>query len=212
MPGRILRPAFFLEETMHSDDETARLIRFSRSLGASDVRVIARKDVRVEDRLRTMCERPRCPMFGSSIHCPPHVMKPGRFREYLDGFAHLLAFKFDVPMEALSGDRRHEAGRLLHESTASIEKEARALGFERACGFSSGGCRQTLCGNEIDCSALRENGSCRYPDIARPSLSGMGVNWYALSEKLGWSMMKDEEGRDSSSGDTAMLSGLVLLE
>ena len=82
-------------------------------------------------------------------------MTPDQFREHIKGFAHALAFKFDMPMEALQGAKQRDAHMLLHETTAAIEHQAKSLGFDRACGYSSGGCKNTFCHDYADCAALQ---------------------------------------------------------
>jgi hypothetical protein len=86
------------------------------------------------------------------------------------------------------------------------------LGFERTCGYSSGACKKTLCYEQADCAALQEGGQCRHSDKARPSLSGMGVNWYELSKTLGWVMQKTEDEDLNPKAETIMMAGLVFLE
>ena len=66
-------------------------------------------------------------------------MTPAQFRNHVQAFSQVLAFKFDFPVEAMREEGRNQAGRLLHETTAAIEHKAKAQGFKRACGYSSGG-------------------------------------------------------------------------
>lgn len=200
------------ELTRMRDERISELLAFARTLGISDAQVFRADRITVEDRFRTYCEEPRCPNYNTSMNCPPHSMTPDRFREHIKSFTVVLAFKFDMPMEAVQDEALREASLLLHETTAAIELQAQALGFERACGYSSGACKRTLCYEHTDCAALQEGGRCRHPDIARPSLSGMGVNWYELSRTLGWAMRKTEDGNLNTRAETVMMAGLVFLE
>ncbi len=194
------------------DDRIRELLVFAKSLGVSDAQMLEVDRIVVDDDFRHHCEEPRCPNFGTSINCPPHSMTPDEFRDHLKDYVHVLAFKFDTPVEAMYEAKRSEAGLLLHETTAAVEHYARSLGFERACGYSSGGCKKTLCFKHAYCEALQEGGHCRHPDKARPSLSGMGVNWYELSKSLGWVMLKNEDGDMNPTAETVMMAGLVFLE
>jgi predicted metal-binding protein len=194
------------------DARIPELVAFAGSLGISDAKLLGVDRITVEDRFRTQCAEPRCPNYNTSINCPPHSMTPRQFREHIKGFTLLLAFKFDMPMTAVQGTERREASLLLHETTAAIEHKAQSLGFERARGYSSGGCKKTLCYEHPDCAALQDDGGCRHSDKARPSLSGMGVNWYELSKSLGWAMQKNEEGDLNPKSETVMMAGLVFLE
>lgn len=194
------------------DDRISELLAFAGSLGISDAKLLATDQIRVEERFRRQCEEPRCPNYNTSINCPPHSMTPDQFREQIKGFAHALAFKFDMPMEAMQGAKQREAHTLLHETTAAIEHQAKSLGFDRACGYSSGGCKNTFCHDYADCAALQDGSPCRYSDDARPSLSGMGLNWHELSKSLGWMMQKNEHGAPHTNSQTVMMAGLVFLE
>jgi predicted metal-binding protein len=194
------------------DKRISELLDFAMSLGIGDAKVFEVGLIPVEDRLRTYCAEPLCPNYNTSVNCPPHSMTPDRFREYVKGFALVLAFKFDMPLEAVRETEMREASLLLHETTAAIEHRAQSVGFERARGYSSGACKLTLCYEHADCEALQEGGQCRHQDKARPSLSGMGVNWHELSRALGWEMQKTEDGALNTRAETIMMAGLVFLE
>ena len=185
---------------------------FARSLGTSDAKALCVDRITVEDRFRSLCAEPQCPNYNTSANCPPHSMTPGRFREYIKGFTVVLAFKFDMPGEVVQGPERREASLPLHETTAAIEHQAQLLGFGHACGYPSGACKKTLCNEHAVCAALQEDGQCRHSDKARPSLSGMGVNWHELSKTLGWVMQKTEDEDLTPKAETIMMAGLVFLE
>jgi len=201
-----------VEVALMYDERIPQLLAFAKSLGVSDAKLLRVDRIVVDDGFRSHCQEPRCPNYDTSVNCPPHSMTPGEFRDHLKDYVHVLAFKFDMPAEALNGAGRPEAGLLLHETTAAIEHYAVSLGFERARGYSSGGCKKTLCFEHANCEALQEGGQCRHPDKARPSLSGMGVNWHELSKSLGWMMLKNEDGDSNTTAETIMMAGLVLLE
>ncbi|MEW6137511.1 MAG: DUF2284 domain-containing protein [Thermodesulfobacteriota bacterium] len=193
-------------------DLTPKLLAFAKSLGIGDQKVLEAGRIVVEERFRSLCAEPRCPNYNTSINCPPHSMTPAQFQELIKGFTLVLAFKLDFPMEAVQGTERREATLLLHETTAAIEHHARSLGFERARGYSSGACKRTFCSEHADCAALQNGGRCRHSDKARPSLSGMGVNWHELSRILDWVMHKNEKGSQIQKAETIMMAGLVFLE
>lgn len=201
-----------VDTALTRDGRINELTAFARSLGASEAKLIAAERVIVEDRFRRQCEEPRCPNYDTSINCPPHSISPAEFREQIKSYIHVMAFKFDAPTWGVHGAERREVGRLLHETTAAIERQAKSLGFERACGYSSGGCKKTFCFDDASCAALEPGGRCRFPDEARASLSGMGVNWHELSKALGWTMRGNDGVRRISKAETVMLAGLIFLE
>lgn len=194
-----------------TDDASEALLTFARAQGVNEALVIATERLSIKDRFRELCQEPyQCPSFGTSIHCPPHCETPAEFRERLRASRFALVFRLDVPVEATVGESRREVGRLLQDITADIEGRARELGFGEAAGFSSGGCKETYCGEHATCAAL-EGAGCRFPDRARTSLSGLGFDAQHLLREVGWlAGDKALEAPTAGSGPVMML-GLVLL-
>lgn len=185
-----------------------RLIETAAQLGTSDAQIIPAGDIPLDPSFAEYC-RP-CPHFGTSLGCPPHAMDPEGFRQFAAGFSHALVFKFDIPWEILLSEQRTAANRVLHETAAALERAALAMGFFRARGFAAGGCKATFCPEEARCAGLEKNGNCRHPDAARASLSGMGVNFKALSQGLGWHM-DTKIPTEPKPGSTGMMAGIVLI-
>lgn len=142
--------------------------------------------IAVNERFRELCAEPQCPSYGTSLHCPPHCESPTSFQARLTAAKSALVFRLDVPVEAAMGDGRVEVSRLLHDITANVEARARELGFQRARGYSSGGCKKSYCSEHPDCAALKEDGTCRHPDRARTSLSAVGFNASHILHETGW--------------------------
>ena len=187
------------------------LIQRTLALGVSDARVIAVEQISVEGHLAAMCGEQHCNGYGLSANCPPHVMKPDQFRELLKQYQHALVFKFDVPTEILMSDERLEITRMLHETAASIEQYALDNGYTKVQGLAGGSYRRLFCNEYDTCSVLTGEGDCRFPEVARPSMSGVGINFFALSNALGWQIAKI--ATDTKPDDTPMglLAGMVLL-
>lgn len=195
----------------NSHDSLQVLIRRALELGVSDARIIPARSIVVEERFAGMCASPRCPGYGQGPGCPPHVMKPARFRELLARYEHALVFKIDAPTEVLLGEERHEVARRVHEIAAAIERSAREEGYGISRGFAAGSCRMIFCGDRESCVVLEEGGECRFPDQARASLSGIGVNFGELCRTVGWRfaiITKDTVADDVPMG---MMAGMVLI-
>jgi predicted metal-binding protein len=186
------------------------IVEYAKTLGPADVRWLPAEDIPVDPRLADLCGGGRCPGYGQSMSCPPNVMHPDAFIETLSGYAYAVVFKFDVPTGVLMGDERHEVNRLVHETAASIERFALENGWRRVRGYAAGSCRRIFCREHPGCRAI-ENGSCRHPDAARPSMSGMGIHFLELCRRIGWPMARIT--RDTSPDDTpmGMLAGMVLI-
>jgi predicted metal-binding protein len=167
--------------------------------------------VSVEDHLADYCHEPRCPSYGQAANCPPYVAGPAAFRRQLEEYEYALVFKFDVPTEVLLSDDRREVARLVHETAASIEKLALESGCQKAAGLAGGSCKQLFCSEYEDCLVLSEGGDCRFPDQARPSMSGQGINVFDLAAASGWPMNKITAESDPEEVRMGLMAGLVLL-
>jgi hypothetical protein len=59
--------------------------------------------------------------------------------------------------------------------------------------------------------ALVAEGSCRFPEVARPSMSGFGVDVGHLLRLAGWANRLGKLGEDGREQGTTSVCGLVLL-
>lgn len=194
-----------------SCDALQELIRHAFELGASDARIIPARSVVVEERFAEMCASPQCPGYGQAPGCPPHVMKPARFRELLTRYEHALVFKIDAPTQVLLGEERHDVAKRVHEIAAAIERLAREKGYGNSRGFAAGSCKMIFCSDRESCVVLEKGGECRFPDRARASLSGLGVNFEELCRTVGWRF--EIITRDTTADEVPMglMAGMVLI-
>lgn len=162
------------------------LVQDVLKLGVTRAALISTKDISVDRKLADICRKPRCESYGLSKSCPPHVAGPAGFRKLLKKFSRAIFFKIDVPTELLFSSERREIFELLHELASGIEQQAAKIGFSGAQAYAGGSCKQIFCYDYPDCLALSENGKCRNPQSARPSMSGFGVNVAKLIETAGW--------------------------
>lgn len=188
-----------------------QLLHYARELGVGDARLIAAADIQVEDRLARICKDPGCPGYGQGANCPPHVMKPEAFRQLLRRCPRALVFKFDVPTEVLLGDGRFEVARLVHETAAALERRALTCGWSEARGLAAGSCKRIFCAEHNTCRVIADNEPCRHPDLARPSISGLGINFFELSRSVGWPIEKITRESRPDQVPMGLMAGIVLL-
>lgn len=188
-----------------------QLLQQAREQGVSDARLIDAARIRAEDDLAKICKDPGCPGYGQGANCPPHVMKPEAFRLLLRDYPQALVFKFDVPTEVLLGDGRFEVSRIVHETAANLERYALAGGYAAARGLAAGSCKRIFCPEEKSCRVLAGDGGCRHPDAARPSISGLGINFFELSRTVGWPIHKITRESDPEDVPMGLMAGIVLL-
>jgi predicted metal-binding protein len=192
-------------------DPAEVLLDHAYQLGVTDAQLIPAAAVTVEARLAQMCREPACPAYGRSINCPPHVMKPARFRRLLQEFNHTLVFKFDTATAILQSDARLSVARRVHETAAQLERLALALSYRRARGLAASSCKRIFCDDYEVCLALTAGGECRHPERARPSLAGLGVDFSALAAILGWPLHPITRDTDPGAVPTGFMAGMVLL-
>jgi predicted metal-binding protein len=188
-----------------------KLTQLACQLGASDANAICTDDISVEDDLANLCREPGCENYGLSASCPPYVEGPAGFRKLLKTFEHAVVFKIDVPSEILFSEERRYIFRLLHEIAASVERSAIEMGFHDSNAYAGGSCKQIFCWKHPDCRVISENGECRNLLLARPSMSGFGINVLKLKEAAGW--MSDSTPRKTDPDKIPMetVCGLILI-
>jgi len=192
-------------------DPLQELIQKAYELGASDARIIPAQSIVAEDRFAEMCSSPQCPGYGLAPSCPPHAMKPDEFRDLLTQYEHALVFKIDVPTEILLSDGRLDVAKLIHEISAGIERLAKEKGYTNSRGFAAGSCKMIFCNEHEKCIVLDKNEDCRFPDQARPSLSGLGVNSLELSKTVGWQFEKITKDTKPDDVPMGIIAGMVLI-
>jgi len=194
-----------------TDLNLKELVRLACSLGASDAQIISSGDIVVENDLANLCREPQCNNYGLSPSCPPHVSGPSEFRILQKSIKHAVVVRIVVPSPALFSDERRKIMRLLHEVVAAVEQAAVAMGYFDSKAFAGGSCKDLFCHDYADCPVLSEGGECRFPQYARPSMSGFGINVSALMKVCGWPA--DINTREAESGTDLMswVAGLIMV-
>lgn len=187
------------------------LIENACEFGATEATVISTNKISVDNNLASKCKEPRCENYGSSKSCPPYVSGPSVFRKLLEKFHQAIFFKIDVPSEILFSGERHEIFRLLHKTAAGIEKNAIKAGYANSHAYAGGSCKQIFCCDHPECRVVAENGKCRNPRYARPSMSGYGIDVSKLFEAAGWAMNRVAHGPDGTAIKMASVCGLILV-
>ncbi len=194
-----------------SDGVLRELVESARRFGASDATAVSITDISVEDALANLCREPQCENYGLSAGCPPNVSGPSGFRELLKTVEHVVVFKIDVPSEILLSNERRDIFRLLHEVAAAIEQAAIDRGYPNSKAFAGGSCKQIFCYNHPLCRVLAKGGQCRNFRLARPSMSGFGINVSKLMKAAGWTLNWTTRAGDENTISTGTVCGLVVI-
>lgn len=176
--------------------------------GAAATALIAATDIRVDEKFAQMCREPGCENFSLSMSCPPHVGGPEQFRKWQQIFDHAIIIKIDVPMVSLLSQERQEIMRLLHNIVSEAEAFAVQNGYTASLSFAGGSCKSLFCSDFSDCRVLNEKKPCRNPALARPSMSGFGIDVAGLMKTAGWS---NPLKHDRSYSGIGTVCGLVLI-
>ena len=194
-------------------EQLADLTRLAYDLGATGAALLDFENIIAEDRLAAMCREPRCPDYGLSASCPPHVPGPEYFRGLLERMRAALFFKLDLPAYILLGgynDDRRDIMRLVHEIAAGVENAARSMGAADSTAFAGGSCKKVFCHEHPKCRVVDLKSECRHPGAARPSLSGFGVNIKKMAGSVGWELWSGGSGLDDPNA-MGIVVGLVLI-
>jgi len=189
-----------------------KLVRSAIPKGASDARLISSADIKVRDELARYCLEPhKCENYGLAPSCPPHISGPAGFRELIKNHPQTIAIIIDVPTTMLMSDERRDTYRSLHEVVAGVECEAVEMGYTESKAFAGGSCKTIFCYKHEKCNQLFGTGECLYPQSARPSLSGFGVDVAALMKACGWpaAFITHEIGGDANK--MSWVAGLILI-
>ena len=188
----------------------ANLLQEAHWAGVSVANIISVEDIVCEQRFADMCRQPRCENYGLSPSCPPHVAGPEAFKKWLADYEKAIFFRIDVPFDILFSSERRDCFQLLHEIAAGTELAGIDLGFRKSRAYAGGSCKQIFCHDRLECRVLAQRGICRYPQSARPSMSGYGIDVTQLIKAAGWSV--EGVGPDAATkGRMANLYGLVLI-
>jgi predicted metal-binding protein len=185
-----------------------KLIDKALALNMDDAQIVSIDQLEVDPSLANYCCD--CEAYGLSAHCPPHGLSSSEFSDGLADYNNVLVIKRDVPVAVLQSDDQLPIARQIHLTVAQLEKQAQLLGFNAAA-YAGGSCKRLFCSSSQQCQLLQQGGICRFPQWARPSVSGVGINVFALCETLGWPIAKVTKHSPADDGDMGLLVGLVLL-
>ncbi|MGC8492180.1 MAG: DUF2284 domain-containing protein [Syntrophobacteraceae bacterium] len=136
----------------------------AKRAGFSFARVIDTREIAVESWVRLKC-RFGCGRYGSSLQCPPYALDEGKMRDVISGYRWALLVQGEPPST------------LFHERLLALERSFFLEGYSEALAFGAGPCPI--------CPSCPEDGRCRFPEKARPSLEACGVDVYETARRAG---------------------------
>lgn len=182
-------------------------------LGADDACLLPVHVLQVKDHLANFCQKPyKCPSYGLCPGCPPHAMTSAQFRLLVQSCCYVLLFKIDVPMPVLLGKERPHFVRRIHVISASLEGFIHTHSHYLAHAYAAGSCKELFCASLAACPVIEKRAPCLHPQLARPSLSAVGVDFTALAQAAAWPFAPEGIRDDTTSILMGMLAGFVLIK
>ena len=195
-----------------SKPKLAHLTREAKRLGATSSTIISSKEIQVKDNLAALCNGEyTCPNYGLAASCPPYVEGPVEFRKWQARSKYSITVKIELPTSVMFSDERQGVMQLLHQIVAAVEQKAIESGFKNSKGFAGGSCKELFCGDQEKCCVVAENKPCRHIEVARPSMSGFGIDVTQLMRSSGWSAPKADNKNSSNKDALSWVAGLVML-
>ncbi|WP_424357387.1 DUF2284 domain-containing protein [Methanocella sp. MCL-LM] len=190
-----------------SDDFDQGLKSLAQELGFTDITRISTIDVPVEEWVLLKCQY-GCPNYGKRFICPPYSPEPSRTRAIIGEYTTAFLLRYDVPGYNREADMQitQDGVTAAWDAFLRLERYAFLNGRHKAFVFGLNHCP----GCDV-CGAESGRTSCKYPQIARPSLEACGINVRGLVEAAGWSGRL--RGQNVLKGDdTVSMISMLLLE
>jgi len=195
-----------------SKQQLADLTLEAKRLGATSSAIISSKEIQVKDNLASLCNGEySCPNFGLAASCPPYVEGPVEFRKWQAQSNYSITVRIELPTSVIFSDERKGVMQQLHQIVAAVEQKAIERGFKNSKGFAGGSCKELFCEDQESCCILAENKPCRHIEIARPSMSGFGIDVTQLMLSSGWAALKAKKSNLDDKDATSWLAGLIML-
>ena len=197
---------------MISKQQLEQLTKEAKKLGATSSAIISTKEIQIKDDLAALCNGEYiCPNYGLAASCPPYVEGPAEFRKWQAQSKYSITVKIELPTTVMFSDERNGVMQLLHQIVSAVEQKAIEMGCKNSKGFAGGSCKKIFCDDQEMCCVVAENKPCRHIEIARPSMSGFGIDVTQLMLSSGWSGSKAEKPNLSDKDATSWVAGLIML-
>ena len=197
---------------MVSKQQLEELTQEAKKLGATFTTSILSKEIQVKDHLAALCNGEyTCPNYGRAASCPPHVAGPAGFRKWQARSEYSITVKIELPAAVMFSDERKGVMQLLHQIVATVEQKAVEMGFDKSKAFAGGSCKGLFCADQEKCCVVAEGGACRHIEVARPSMSGFGIDVTRLMHSSGWPAQKAERSDSTDKDANSWVAGLILL-
>lgn len=196
-----------VNEDRLSEDLT-RYLALAGELGASAAAIVDREAWYLDPRVTLKCAVPRCRHYGTCANCPPHSPSTAETAAIIDRYRKGILLRWQYRREA-SHQEGKEMRSAMYSTLAALEAAAFYDGYYLACGFGSGSCRRSLCGDDVCQEIAEPHKGCRHPFLARPSMEAVGFDVYKTAARAGWIL--HPAGRGCPEDIAASLSRIAIV-
>ncbi len=143
----------------------------AQELGAVHAKVILAHAISLGNWTRLKCQF-GCPHFGRSFTCPTFTPTTQEMSEIL------LDYEKAVVVEASEPSQ-------VHKLVLDLENQLKKMGFNKAFALSGQPCKL--------CEVCTVETHCEYPEKARPTLQGCGIDISRTLYQMGWNTAARQE-------------------
>ena len=165
------------------------LIAEAKSLGAFKANVIEADKIETDRCFRNMCASNSCGMYGRCYMCPPDVGEIDILMAELRNYDYALVYQTVTALEdSYDFEGMVEAKKKTYPIAQKLRTRFSDMDITKVLHLGAGGC-----GVCKQC-AKQTGESCRFPELAMPSLEAYGVN---VSSLAGSADMKYTNGQNT---------------
>ena len=165
--------------------DLTRYLALAGELGASAAAIVDPSIWHLDPRVTLKCAVPRCRNYSTCANCPPHSPSAAETAAIIDRYRKGILLRWQYRRESSRQEGAH-LRRGTYEALAALEAAAFYDGYYLACGFGSGSCRLSLCGDTLCQEITEPHKGCRHPLLARPSMEAVGFDVYKTAARAGW--------------------------
>jgi len=162
------------QRALATDSDLEKYCAMGVEVGATHAKQVHPSSVVTAPWVRLKCQY-GCPGYGHGHCCPPYTSTPEQTRAVLDSYHRAILFHIEVPH--MPHKEKHY--KKYFDKLVDLEGEIFKDGFYKAFLYLAGPCRMCR-----PC-AIDEQKSCNFPNRARPSMEGSGIDVYQTARKNG---------------------------
>lgn len=154
------------------------IIKMPLSLGANKANIITTDKITFDKYFREICVSNACGMYGKCWMCPPSVGDIFELMGEVKKYDYILVYQtVGILEDSYDFDGMMVAKRISSKLTCQVRASFKKFNMSNILVLGVGGCG--IC----DVCSKSEDKSCRFPELAIPSLEAYGINVSLLAKE-----------------------------